>query len=268
MNPLVPKEGWHCLHQIYQVQQQRYSQFSPAEQAQNQKKFLETISSFKSLKDTQVLFYSIVGRADFGFMALTPNLQDLDAFEKKISQSFGPGVLKTEYSFYSLTEESEYKLSDADQEQAYIKEGMIAGSPELAAKMEEHKTRMAKYRHERVYPTFDPSWNIVCFYPMLKRRSGEQNWYALTYDQRANLMKGHAKLGRTFHGRVKQIITGAAGLGDWEWGVTLFSNHSDDIKAIVYEMRFDEVSYKYGEFGPFYIGILLSPQELLERILV
>jgi len=79
-------------------------------------------------------------------------------------------------------------------------------------------------------------------------------------------MAGHAKLGRTYAGRVSQLITGSTGLDDWEWGVTLIAHQLDAIKEIVYEMRFDEVSAKYGEFGPFYINIRLSPEGLWDHL--
>ena len=39
-----------------------------------------------------------------------------------------------------------------------------------------------------------------------------------------------------------------------------------DVKEIVYEMRFDEVSARYGEFGEFYIGLQLSLDELFQRL--
>ena len=89
---------------------------------------------------------------------------------------------------------------------------------------------------------------------MSKRREGDDNWYSLDFDRRRELMGGHGKLGRKFSGRVIQLITGATGLSDWEWGVTLLSDDPKDIKDIVYEMRFDEVSARYGEFGPFTVG--------------
>jgi chlorite dismutase len=57
---------------------------------------------------------------------------------------------------------------------------------------------------------------------------------------------------------VKQIITGSVGLDDWEWGVTLFAEDALQFKKLVYEMRFDEVSARYGEFGDFYVGNILN----------
>ena len=45
-------------------------------------------------------------------------------------------------------------------------------------------------------------------------------------------MHGHGAVGRTFAGRIVQLITGSTGLDDWEWGVTLFGVHPDDLKDV------------------------------------
>ena len=99
---------------------------------------------------------------------------------------------------------------------------------------------------------------------MSKRRNVGQNWYTLPYDERDQLMRGHGKTGRTFAGRVLQLITGSTGLDDWEWGVTLFAERPDDLKDVVYTMRFDEASATYAEFGPFFTRASVAPiDELL-----
>ena len=106
----------------------------------------------------------------------------------------------------------------------------------------------------------------MCFYPMNKRREGGDNWYLLDFTTRKKLMGGHARVGRKYAGRVSQLITGSAGVDDWEWGVTLIAHQVDAIKEIVYEMRFDEVSARYAEFGPFYLNLRLQPTALWEHL--
>ena len=78
-------------------------------------------------------------------------------------------------------------------------------------------------------------------------------------------MLGHGAVGRTFAGRIVQLITGSTGLDDWEWGVTLFGVHPDDLKACVYEMRFDEASAHYAEFGPFWTGMVGGIDDVRSR---
>ena len=111
-----------------------------------------------------------------------------------------------------------------------------------------------------------PLKQSICFYPMSKRRAGDANWYSLPFDERKRLMAGHARVGRTYAGRVLQLITGSTGLDDWEWGVTLLADDPVALKEIVYEMRFDPVSAEYAEFGPFVTGLLAEPADALRRV--
>jgi chlorite dismutase len=122
-------------------------------------------------------------------------------------------------------------------------------------------------KQARQYPQLPPEGKRAwCFYPMSKRRNVDQNWYSLTYETREQLMRGHGATGRTFAGRILQLITGSTGLDDYEWGVTLFGVHPDDLKDVVYTMRYDEASAIYAEFGPFYTGVVGPIDELLREL--
>ena len=182
--------------------------------------------------DLQVVTAAIMGaKADICFMVLGINLWDLRTFQSKIQAA---SLLVSE-SYVSVTEVSEY----------------AAGTPE-------------KILHDRLWPVLPPEgMRAFCFYPMSKRRGEKNNWYALDYDQRLALMRQHGTSGRNFKGRILQVVTGSTGLDDWEWGVTLFGVHVDDLKDCVYTMRFDEASTLYGEFGTFYTGLVGSVDEVL-----
>ena len=119
----------------------------------------------------------------------------------------------------------------------------------------------------RLYPEL-PKSKYVCFYPMDKKRDGNDNWYMLSMEDRKKLMYAHGLIGRSYAGKIKQIITGSVGLDDHEWGVTLFSDDMLQFKKIVYEMRFDEVSARYGEFGEFLVGNLLDNEKLVKLLTV
>ena len=108
-----------------------------------------------------------------------------------------------------------------------------------------------------------PAW---CFYPMSKRREATNNWFTLPYDDRRELMHEHGASGRKFAGRVTQLITGSTGLDGFEWGVTLFARKPDDLKEVVYTMRFDAASALYAEFGPFYVGMVTAAEDLLATL--
>jgi chlorite dismutase len=210
----------------------------------------------------------MLSRADLGFFILTPDLHFLNQLEKKIAASLGPDVLRPAFTYLSMTERSEYITTE---EQYVIEleknEGIARGTAESEQKLAAFRERIAHYRHDRLYPVL-PDWEYFCFYPMSKRRSPGQNWYALDYEKRCELMGGHMRLGRTYSGRVRQLITGSTGLDDWEWGVTLFAHDPLEIKSIVYEMRFDEVSHTYGEFGPFYNGLPMPLRDAYARLLL
>ena len=100
---------------------------------------------------------------------------------------------------------------------------------------------------------------------MAKRRTNKANWYTLPFDERRRLMGGHARVGMSYSGRVLQLITSSFAFDDWEWGVTLLADDPAALKEILYEMRFDEVSAVYSDFGPFIVGLLAEPAEAVRR---
>lgn len=183
----------------------------------------------------QVVGVSMLGhKADLAFMALGPDLRRLRTLQTALQRA---GVVVVD-SYCSITEVSEY-----------------------AKGMPEHMLA------PRLYPELPPEGkNAWCFYPMSKRRGEEQNWFTLPYDQRRDLMHEHGVSGRTFAGRITQLITASAGLDDFEWGVTLFGVHADDLKDVVYTMRFDKASAVYAEFGAFYVGMVTEIDELVQLV--
>ncbi len=265
--PVVPVEGWHVLHLFYKVEHGQWAMLSPDERITAKTNLTELVQEIRATPDTQLFIFSMVSpKADIGFMLLTPDLHTANAFEKRLTLALGPDVLTPTYSFLSLTEESEYTTTDAEWAETLQREqGLTPGTPEFEAKMAEFSTRMTKYRKDKLYPHL-PVWEVFCFYPMSKRRAPGQNWYALPSEDRKRLMLGHGRVGRQYHGKILQLITGSTGLDDAEWGVTLFAHDSYYIKEIVYKMRFDEVSAQYADFGEFYIGLSVPLDELFRRL--
>jgi peroxiredoxin len=268
ITPLVPREGWHVMHLFYHVDHAQWALYSDEEQRQAKTRLTELVQEIRATPDTHLLIFSVATpKADLGFMLLTPDLQVANMFEKQLSLSLGPEILSPTYSYLSQTESSEYTTSREQYaaETLVAEEGLTEGSPEFEAGLKAFDERMAHYLKHRLYPVL-PDWPVICFYPMSKRRSGNDNWYSLSYEQRRELMSGHARVGRTYSGRILQLITGSTGLDEYEWGVTLLAKDTIDIKSIVYEMRFDEVSARYADFGDFYIGMQLPLDVLFRRI--
>src|SRR5947207_6518793 len=265
--PLIAEQGWHCLHLFYRIDFAQWQLLSADEQRTAKVVLSEIVQEIRATEKTQLLTLSMVTpKADLAFMLITPDLHAANFFEKRLGLSLGAGILEPVYSYLSLTEESEYTTTPEQYAETLAREqNLRAGTPEFEAAMKSFAERMTHYRQERVYPTL-PDWPVVCFYNMSKRRGEQRNWYALPYDERRKLMKGHATVGRQYAGKVKQLITGSTGLDDAEWGVTLFARDTFQIKAIVYEMRFDPVSAEYADFGEFFIGIQLPLDELFRRL--
>lgn len=229
MEPLIPSTGWGVLHLLYHVDRERAGA-DPG----SAKRVADAVDALTS-DGHQVLTFAVLGhKADVGFMALGPDLGRLHEFQHDLLG----GPLVPASSFLSLTELSEYMPPEA---------------------------RTGEYAENRLHPQL-PAKRLLCFYPMSKRRLPGANWYELGFDDRKNLMGGHARVGREFSGRVLQLITGATGLDDWEWGVTLLADDPVALKEIVYEMRFDEVSARYAEFGRFFVGLVLPAREALARV--
>ena len=242
--PVGPSEGWGVLHLFWRV-------VAPDGAAQ-------AIAAFASQEDQQAITFSVLGgRADAGLMALSP---DLDALDRLAKDLHGRGLDPVE-SFISLTELSEYTATEED-ERARLE---ADGEADVEAALAAWRERIAGYRRARLYPTL-PETRLLAFYPMSKAREPGANWYALSFEERKRLMLGHGRVGRKYAGRIVQLITGATGLDDWEWGVTLFADDPVAIKEIVYEMRFDAVSAEYGIFGPFWTGLVLPPEEVFARV--
>jgi len=266
---LRPKEGWHVLHLFYRVEFGQWLVLTSEERLAAKTKLSALVQEIRSLSATQILTFSIVSpKADIGFMLLTDDLHNANSIEKKLTLSLGADVLTPVFSFYSLTERSEYTSSEEDYAISLTTEkGLSQGSPEFDQAIAEFRQRMQKYLQDRLYPNM-PDWPVFCFYPMTKRRDATQNWYILPFEKRKELMLGHGRIGRQYAGRVRQLITGSTGLDDAEWGVTLFAHDVFEIKSIVYEMRFDAVSAQYADFGEFYVGLQLPLDDLFRRILL
>jgi len=258
--PFQPVElsvGWGVLHLFYRVDRAR----ADAE-PRGAKRVLDAVGRLTADGVHQVLCFTVLGhKADLGIMALGPDLARLQAFQHEIAEA----PLVPTWSYVSLTELSEYGATEDDERTRLRDDEGVTDPTDLAARLTVWSDRMAHYRENRIHPQL-PLKRSICFYPMSKRRAADANWYELDFDARKQLMAGHARVGRTYAGRVLQLITGSTGLDDWEWGVTLLADDVVALKEIVYEMRFDEVSARYAEFGPFITGLIAPPAEVLASV--
>lgn len=266
-NSIRAEEGWFVSHLFFRIDRRRWNQASAKERASAAMRLKELIEKHRQFEHCQIHCYSIWAlKADFGILIVDPDLQRLNQLECEIGALFPAGSLLPVYSFTSMSEVSEYLSQENDYERTLTeKEKLAPDSPEFLRKMEEFRKRMRVYIDERLYPRIPPH-RVFSFYPMSKRRMDQSNWFLLDFEERKRFMAGHAITGRKYGRHVKQLITGSTGLDDWEWGVTLFADDPFYLKKIVYEMRYDEASARYAEFGAFFVGIQLEVAQLLERL--
>ena len=263
--PIVPlSQGIHVMHLFFRIDRFRWAQLNPTQSGEGLRRLTAVCSANTGPAHPRVMvFANVGGKADIAVVLFAAELQQISALQRDLERAFPPGTLIPVYSYLSVTELPEYVTTEDDLRRMlqHGERKLEPGTTEFETALAAARQKNAEYQHYRLHPEL-LDWPILCFYPMNKKRDGNDNWYSLDFETRKKLMGGHARTGRKYAGKISQLITGSAGLDDWEWGVTLMAERLDDVKSIVYEMRFDEVSARYGEFGPFYINLRLSPADL------
>ena len=198
-------------------------------------------------------------KADLMFLCFRRTFDELAQAQLALSQTELHEALEPTSSYVSVVELAMYEMTAKIHEQLGSKHRPGSDEFERAfdAEMQVQRQRVMN----RLFLDL-PKGRYVCFYPMNKRRGEVQNWYSESFERRAALMREHGMIGRQYAGRVTQVISGSIGYDDWEWGVDLFAEDPLVFKKLIYEMRFDEASAKFAEFGPFYTGLQFSPAHL------
>jgi chlorite dismutase len=242
------EEGWFALHDFRSIDWDAWRDAPERERRraiEEGEAFLKHRELVADAEDGESALFSVLGhKADFLCLHFRPSLDDLSAIERRFEDTALAKFTERETSYVSVTEVSGYVSDD------YFEEGADAVDEGLK-----------RYIEGKLKPEI-PDEEYVSFYPMSKRRGEEHNWYDLDFEERAELMAGHGEVGKEYAGKIKQVIASSVGFDDHEWGVTLFGADPTDIKDIVYEMRFDPASSRYGEFGDFYVGRRFPPADL------
>jgi peroxiredoxin len=256
-------EGWHCLHLYYTVDQAQLNGIHEHQRAEGREQLAEILNPERDGAPVRIQTSVVSGsRADLGLMIMDPDPLVIDKVQQAIRSSrLGP-ALKPSWSFVSISEISEYVPTLEQYAERLKQDGTPPSDPAFEAKLNAYGQRLPAMNKQRLYPDFPP-FPVISFYPMNKIRHPQANWFSLPFSERSALMAEHATSGIKFAGRVSQLITASTGFDDWEWGVTLWGRAPEHIKEIVYTMRFDEASARYAEFGPFYIGYILSPEDAI-----
>ncbi len=265
-HPPETLEGWYALHQIFRFPKSKPDAKRLAQLVKSARASLgsSTSANPKSQKKTSgragwTCFVRLIGStADLMVIHFRDSLDAMGDAEEALAKSELGKAVAPVYSFLSVTEAGLYHIT-AELARAAEARGGKVGDAEYTRTLAGRATAERESEHvkRRLYPELPPNMPYVCFYPMNKRRDAGQNWYTLSLDERSRLMQAHGLTGRRYAGRIQQVISGAIGLDAWEWGVTLFAQDPIDFKKLVTDMRFDEVSAKYAEFGDFYVGRII-----------
>jgi peroxiredoxin len=258
-NPFVPEtlEGWSVLHLMYRV---RWDQLRSTSAGDLQRLADEAVRALAVPDAGSTAFVQTLGhKSDLMFICFRQDFEQLGQAQLALSRTELHGHLEATTSYVSVVELGMYEMTAKIHEQlgAKHKPGSDDFEKAFDVEMETQRQRVMG----RLFLEL-PKARYVCFYPMNKRRGEANNWYSETFERRASMMREHGMIGRTFSGRVTQVISGSIGYDDWEWGVDLFAQDPLVFKKLIYEMRFDEASAKFAEFGPFYTGLQFTPIQL------
>ncbi|MBY5161668.1 chlorite dismutase family protein [Salsipaludibacter albus] len=256
IEPVTPGEGWGVLHLFL-----RRAPDAPTTHPEVGTDLATALDKVAAEVQTHV-FTGLGHKADLVVMLLDADLVRLRAAQTSIELAAGT-AFTLDWSYLSLTEGSEYTTTPEQYREQMADKG-VAGE-DLERRVEEFSERMATYADNKLHPDL-PRWETMCFYPMSHRREGDDNWYALDFEERKRLMHDHGRSGRAYTGRVLQLVSGSTGLDDWEWGVTLLAHDVADLKDIVYTMRYDEASVRYAEFGPFVVGLRATARDAMTAL--
>ncbi len=258
-NAFVPEtlEGWSVLHLMYRV---RWEALRGASGDDLQRMADEVTRALAVPDAGSTAFVQMLGhKADLMFVCFRRGFEQLAEAQLALSRTELHAHLEATSSYVSIVELGMYEMTAKIHEQlgARHKPGTEEFERAFDAEMETQRQRVMS----RLFLDL-PQWRYVCFYPMNKRRGEALNWYSESFERRASMMREHGMIGRHYSGRVTQVISGSIGYDDWEWGVDLFAQDPLVFKKLIYEMRFDEASAKFAEFGPFYTGLQFAPARL------
>jgi chlorite dismutase len=247
---------------MYRVDWGRLSDAFPGDRQQMAEEVANVLARTVSTPDqgATALVQLLGHKGDLMVIGFRRSFDELGRLQLALSRTHLHRYLIPTTSYVSIVELGMYEMT-AKMHRQLADQGLTLGTEAYDAAFDAEMERQRQRVAGRLFPPI-PATRYICFYPMNKRRGDTLNWYSESFERRAEMMLEHGKIGRTYTGRVTQVISGSIGFDDWEWGVDLFTEDPLVFKKLIFEMRFDEASAKFAEFGPFFVGLQFPPAEL------
>ena len=210
----------------------------------------------------QTALFSLVGhKGDFMVVHFRKRFDELNDAEVALTKSPLGDFMDVVHSYVSVVELGLYE-SSVKTYQALTDRGVEPYSDlwdkKIAETLERQRTAMGARLYSEIPPARYARASIRWIAGAASRRTGT----CCRFKSGNGRCTSTGWWGVGMLVEVRQIITGSVGFDDWEWGVTLFAEEPLVFKKLIYEMRFDEVSAMYAEFGEFFTGIRRQPAEL------
>jgi peroxiredoxin len=245
-------EGYSVLHQMMRFRWSAWRKLPQAERAEIAQEAASALTEMESGGLT-ALFSMLGHKADLMFVHFRNSFDELNEAELRLNSLRLNDLLEPTSSYLSVIELGLYE-STIKLYRSLAERGVEPHSEQWNREVADTIARQKQAMSPRLFPKI-PDTRYVCFYPMDRRRGEDKNWYTLPIEDRGRQLIEHGTVGRRYADTVRQIITGSIGFDDWEWGVDLFANEPLVYKKLIAEMRYDEVSAVYSNFGTFYVGI-------------
>ncbi|ERH13165.1 MAG: hypothetical protein J07HB67_02200 [halophilic archaeon J07HB67] len=179
-------EGWYALHDFRTVDWDAWRSAPERDRTQAVEEGVAHLERHEQVTDApegDSGVFSVLGDgADLLILHFRPTLDALDAAQRRFEQTTFAGFTERTDSYVSVSEVSGYVDDSYFDEDSEVDEG----------------TR--RYIESKMEPEI-PDDEYVSFYPMSKRRQPDQNWYQLSFEERAELMADHGEVGREYAGR-------------------------------------------------------------------
>jgi chlorite dismutase len=264
-HPNVPEtlEGWSILHQMFRV---RWPEWRALPREKRQAIAAQAVATLAAMEadaaGPSALVQMLGHKGDLMLIHFRRDFEALSAAELAIAGLDLSASLEPTTSYVSIVELGLYDMTAKIHEELAGR-SLARGTPEFDRAFDAEIARQRERMAGRLFGPV-PAGRYACFYPMNKRRGEQANWYLVPFEKRAAMMREHGFIGREYSGQVTQIVSGSIGLDDWEWGVDLFAEDPLVFKKVIYDLRFDEASALYAEFGPFYVGLRFPASALAD----